>query len=168
MQKRLLVRFKDKNAAPLQNLDLLLRETYNQLIDLANSYTSSELQYKESSNRLACGTQLLLLLVQLRCSLDEANYSVLVSHLSPIIDNTQDQGWEEYTSVGLDHLLRTALTITASDAAIIPTLKALDDTSKLKKQIAVVCDRLLKGAKLHKSGAVKKRSTSSSSLPTKK
>jgi hypothetical protein len=36
VEKRLLVRFKDRNPAPLNNLDLLLRSTHEQLIALGN------------------------------------------------------------------------------------------------------------------------------------
>jgi Bardet-Biedl syndrome 9 protein len=40
IEKRLLVRFKDRNPAPLSNLDLLLRSTHNQLMDLGNKVCS--------------------------------------------------------------------------------------------------------------------------------
>ena len=34
IQKRLLVRFKDRNPAPLNQLDVLLQETYNRMVDM--------------------------------------------------------------------------------------------------------------------------------------
>jgi Bardet-Biedl syndrome 9 protein len=36
IEKRLLVRFKDRNPAPLSQLDSLMHETYRQLLDLSN------------------------------------------------------------------------------------------------------------------------------------
>ena len=36
VEKRLLVRFKDRNPAPLNNLDVLLQSTHEQLITLGN------------------------------------------------------------------------------------------------------------------------------------
>jgi Bardet-Biedl syndrome 9 protein len=64
IQKRLLVRFKDKNAAPLQHMDLLLEGTYKQLIELSEVYTNNEKALKEASNNLACATQLMLSLIR--------------------------------------------------------------------------------------------------------
>ena len=34
IQKRLLVLFKDRNPAPLNQLDVLLQETYNRMVDM--------------------------------------------------------------------------------------------------------------------------------------
>ena len=36
IQKRLLVRFKDRNSSPLGHLDTLMRGTFNKMIDLGN------------------------------------------------------------------------------------------------------------------------------------
>lgn len=38
IQRRLLTRFKEKNPAPLNNLDLLLQKSYDDTIGLANKY----------------------------------------------------------------------------------------------------------------------------------
>ena len=41
IQKRLLVRFKDRNSAPLAHLDTLMRGTFNKMIDLGNEVNVS-------------------------------------------------------------------------------------------------------------------------------
>ena len=47
------------------------------------------------------------------------------------------------------HLLRTCLSKNAKDTAVNPSpLAMLRDTTKLKKHIALLCDRLSKGANL--------------------
>ena len=49
----------------------------------------------------------------------------------------------------ITHLLRTCLAKAAKDQTVNPSpLSLLKDTQKLKKHIALLCDRLSKGAKL--------------------
>jgi len=53
------------------------------------------------------------------------------------------------TDASVTHLLRTTLSKNATDATLNPApLGIPTDTEKLKKHIALVCDRLGKGAKL--------------------
>ena len=59
------------------------------------------------------------------------------------------QGWEEMVDAAITHLLRTCLSKTAKDQTVNPSpLSVPKDTSKLKKHISLLCDRLSKGAKL--------------------
>ena len=59
------------------------------------------------------------------------------------------QGWEESVDAAITHLLRTCLAKSAKDQTVNPQpLAMLKDTTKLKKHIALLCDRLSKGAKL--------------------
>lgn len=59
------------------------------------------------------------------------------------------QGWEERVDAGMTHLLRTALAKTAKETTTVTAPLAMPaDTSKLKKHITYVCDRLSKGAQL--------------------
>jgi len=53
------------------------------------------------------------------------------------------------TDASVTYLLRTSLSKNAADATLNPAPLAIPkDTEKLSKHIAVVCDRLGKGAKL--------------------
>lgn len=53
------------------------------------------------------------------------------------------------TDAAVTHLLRTVLAKSAKDAAVNPSPLAIpSDTSKVKKHIALLCDRLGKGARL--------------------
>ncbi len=50
---------------------------------------------------------------------------------------------------GITHLLRTCLAKSSKDQTVNPApLALLKDTTKLKKHIALLCDRLSKGARL--------------------
>ena len=61
------------------------------------------------------------------------------------------QGWEESVDAAMTHLLRTSLAKVAKDCAHEsalgqPPLVMPEDTTKLKKHISIVFDRLKKGA----------------------
>ena len=91
IEKRLLVRLKDRNPAPLQNLELLFEGTYRQLLELADATGSAQEQLKFHSTRLSAGTRLVLLLMRLRFNLDTEEAILLEAHLSPLVDETPDQ-----------------------------------------------------------------------------
>jgi hypothetical protein len=59
------------------------------------------------------------------------------------------QGWEEMVDASVTHLLRTRLSKNAKDVTLNPMpLSSLKDVQNVKKHIAMMCDRLSKGAKL--------------------
>jgi Bardet-Biedl syndrome 9 protein len=161
LQKRLLVRFKDRNPAPLASLDVLLAGTHAALVDLADRYDVAQRALAAAGNRLDCVVRLLLLLLRHRFHLDDDNAAALAAHLSPDArgagsGDPDEQDWEERADAALTHLLRTTLARTGRDsdaaaaaaAAAVPagplTLPA--DTARLKKHLTLVCDRLSKGA----------------------
>ena len=148
IEKLLLVRLKDRNPAPLQNLELLFEGTCQQLLELADAVENAQQQLKFHGTRLSAGTRLLLLLIRLRFSLAPEDAELLEAHLSPLVEETPDQGWEERTDAALAHLLRTALDKSSKDTASSTATQQLTrpaDAAKLKKHITLVCDRLHKG-----------------------
>jgi len=169
IQKRLLVRFKDRNPAPLTNLDTLMSQTYSMLTDFAKQVEAKQRALTTAGNRLSCATRLMVMLIRYRFGLDEDNYHVLEEYLTPMVVDTQEQGWEECIDAAMTHLLRTSLAKSVKETAStapVPLAPATD-TSRLKKHITLVCDRLSKGAKLYKgegpgSGPASSKTTSSS------
>ena len=141
------VRLKDRNPAPMQNLELLFEGTYQQLHTLADRCSQAHEQLVFMRTRLASGTRLLLLLLRLRFALSMEDAATLEAHLSPLVN---EFGWEERTDAAVTHLLKTALS-KGKDAAKDPrslgpsSLWRPADASKLKKHIALVADRLHKG-----------------------
>ena len=150
VEKRLLVRLKDRNPAPMQNLELLFEGTYQQLLNLADATGAAQDQLTFMRARLAAGTRLLLLLLRLRFALTPDDCAALEAHLSPLVDETPDLGWEERTDAAITHLLKTSLAKDkegGKDArpSAPSTLSRPADASKLKKHITLVADRLHKG-----------------------
>jgi len=150
VEKRLLVRLKDRNPAPMANLELLFEGTYQQLLQLADTCAAAQDTLAFQRARLAAGTRLLLLLLRLRFALSPEDVATLEAHLSPLVEETADLGWEERTDAAVTHLLKTAL---AKDkdpgkdarASSQSTLTRPADAGKLKKHITLVADRLHKG-----------------------
>jgi Bardet-Biedl syndrome 9 protein len=153
VQKRLLVRYKDRNPAPLNNLDMLFQTTYTALQAAASRVQEAQAAQAACARRLSCATQLVLMLMRYRFSLDSANFDILSCHLSPDVGDGE-VGWEESVDAAITHLLRTVLAKTSREVATAPqTLTMPEDTSRLKRHIAIVCDRLGKGARLHRPPA---------------
>mmetsp|Transcript_13770 Transcript_13770/g.26699 ORF Transcript_13770/g.26699 Transcript_13770/m.26699 type:complete len:870 (-) Transcript_13770:352-2961(-) len=149
VQKRLLVRFKDKNPAPLGGLDVLFHDTYNGLIDLGGEMAVAKVDLAAAANLLSCATSLMLLLIRSKYELSDQDADELSCYLSPHINDTDDQGWEERTDASMTHLLRTCLAKNARDAANVATPIVFNkDTTKLKRHIQIVCDRLGKGLRI--------------------
>lgn len=167
IQKRLLVRYKDRNPAAIHCLDVLLHGTYEQLLTLSHSMEDVERRVVLAGNRLACCVHLILLLIQFRFHLDDANAQLLACYLSPVVHHcgsqegrsvvveAEEQGWEERTEAAMTELLRTLLAKQQPNAATTTAaatnacdLQMPEDTKKLKKHITIVCDRLGKGANL--------------------
>jgi Bardet-Biedl syndrome 9 protein len=66
VEKRLLVRLKDRNPAPIGNLELLSEGTYHQLLDLSDRASAAHDALQFQRTRLSAGTRLIHLLLRLR------------------------------------------------------------------------------------------------------
>jgi Bardet-Biedl syndrome 9 protein len=146
IQKRLLVRFKSKNPAPLNNMDTLLRVTYQSLQELGALALKTEQELKQSKGKLQCMTEIVLLRMRMQFKLDGSSYEILRSHLSPIVADTTVQGWEECVNAAMMHLLRTVLAKSAKDSAsVVQPLKFPSSTTKLQKHLTIVLKRMAAG-----------------------
>ena len=151
IQKRLLVRFKERNPASLSHLDKLLEETYHELLELSESMEEGQREIVRLGGALAGSCQLILLLMRFKFDLSPESFDVLKCYLSPEVPHKLDQGWEELTETALTFLLRTALAKHAKETVTMTQpIAPLEGTSKLKKHIALVCERLSKGVQLAK------------------
>ena len=150
VQRRLLVRYRDKNPSPLGSLDALLEDTLARLMSTGESIEVAQCDTVAAGRRLAAGTRLLLLLLRLRFRLSDEETAALACYLTAEVDDSLEQGWEETTDAALVHLLRTALAKGAREAGagVAPLGGLPQDTTRLKKHVAVLCERLSKGGSL--------------------
>lgn len=151
IQRRLLTRFKDKTPGPLQNLDTLMEGTYRQVIALADAAEDTRERLIQAFVRLQSATHLLILLLSLWQGLNSEQTGILEATLLPLLHDTPQLGWEESVDAAVSHLLKTCLSRSPKDQAISLSTGLLTipkDTSRLKKHITLLCDRLGKGGRL--------------------
>lgn len=150
IQRRLLTRFRDKTPAPLQHLDTLLDGTYKQVIALADAVEENQDRLLQSSAGLRSATHLLILLVRLWQKLSADQTAILEAAFLPLQEDTQELGWEETVDAAIAHLLKTCLSKSSKEQALnlSSQLTIPKDTSRLKKHITLLCDRLAKGGRL--------------------
>ncbi|KAM4600656.1 protein PTHB1 [Polymixia lowei] len=154
IQRRLLTRFKDKTPAPLQNLDTLLDGTYQQVMALAEAAEENRRLLEQAFVRLRSATHLLVLLLSLWQGLTPDQTAILEATLLPLLQDTPTLGWEESCDAAVSHLLRSCLSRSPKDQATSlaqtggPVLGLPQDTTRLKKHITLLCDRMGKGGRL--------------------
>ncbi|KAF1331690.1 Pthb1 protein, partial [Globisporangium splendens] len=95
IQKRLLVRYKDRNPAAVNCLDVLLHGTYDQLVTLSHRMEDVEAKLVVAANRLSCCVHLILMLIRFRFHLDDESAHILQSYLSPIVNENGNGAVEQ-------------------------------------------------------------------------
>ncbi|XP_018426780.1 PREDICTED: protein PTHB1 [Nanorana parkeri] len=150
IQRLLLTRFKDKTPAPLQNLDTLLDGTYRQVISIADATEELQISLFRAFTKLKSATQLIILLIGLWQKLSKDQINILEATFLPLLQDGQELGWEETVDAALSHMLRTCLSKSSKEQALNLTsqLTIPKDTTRLKKHITLLCDRLAKGGRL--------------------
>lgn len=151
IQRRLLIKYKDKSPTPLSGLDVIMEETYRQILMLADVIEGNTAEQELAANSLSCATRLLNFLIRLWYPDDmtDEEFDTLNTVLSPTVSISEHQGWEESVDAAITHLLRTVLSKNAKDTTINPVPFSLPvDTTKVCKHITTFCDKLGKGARL--------------------
>ncbi|KAG2488148.1 hypothetical protein HYH03_013291 [Edaphochlamys debaryana] len=149
IEKRLLMRFKDKSPAPLNELDAMMNETYTSLMELAGSMEEAQAAVSTAARRLGGCVQLLLLLVRWRFGLSDPEFMVLKGCIPAEIHDGSDVGWEETTEAAMTHLLRTSLAKNAKEQAVqVAPLAPAKDTQRLRKHVSLVLERMGRGMRL--------------------
>ncbi|NXP12338.1 PTHB1 protein, partial [Thinocorus orbignyianus] len=150
IERRLLTRFKDKTPAPLQHLDTLLEGTFREVIALADAAEENQANLFQAFTKLKSATHLMVLLISLWQKLSDDQVAVLEATFLPLAEDTPELGWEEAVDAAISYLLRTCLSKSSKEQALnlSSQLCMPKDTSRLKKNITLFCDRLAKGGRL--------------------
>jgi Bardet-Biedl syndrome 9 protein len=161
VQKRLLVRYKDKNPTPLLSFDVLLKESHQAIQALSLQLDGEQKALSDLSSKLAAASHHLVLLLSLKHRLDRKNTEALrqVFHLGggedrvlggAVMDVEGGSGWEERLDAGLVHVLRFVLTKTAKGEGDMSgvVVEVMKDVGRLKKHLLMLMERLGKGMRL--------------------
>lgn len=149
IQKRLLSKFKDKNADSLLNMDAILEGTYRQLVSLGDGAEEMEGQLVASGCKVAAIARIIIFLCKLLQNLDPHEVKFLEYVFSPslLFSAPLDQGWEEHVDAAVTHLLKTTMSKDSrEDGAQTVTLEKYPSPDKLTRHIKVFVDRILKGS----------------------
>ena len=163
IQKRLLAKFKEKNADSLMNMDALLEGTYKQLNSLGEAAEEMEDQLKVSGCKLSSVSKILFFLCKLIKNLSTEEQQTIENAFSSelLFSNPSDQGWEEHADAAITHLLKTTMSKDPrEDNSQIVTLEKYPSPEKLLRHVKLLIDRIMKGAS---PGGGKSRSSSSTS-----
>ncbi|NWS55887.1 PTHB1 protein, partial [Chunga burmeisteri] len=150
IERRLLTRFKDKTPAPLQHLDTLLEGTFREVIALADAAEENQAKMFQAFTKLKSATHLVIMLISLWQKLSTDQVAILEATFLPLAEDTQELGWEETVDAAISYLLRTCLSKSSKEQALTLSSQLCmpKDTSRLKKNITLFCDRLAKGGRL--------------------
>uniref|UniRef100_A0A803XVF9 Bardet-Biedl syndrome 9 n=1 Tax=Meleagris gallopavo TaxID=9103 RepID=A0A803XVF9_MELGA len=150
IERRLLTRFKDKTPAPLQHLDTLLEGTFREVIALADAAEENQANMFQAFTKLKSATHLVIMLIGLWQKLNADQVAIMEAAFLPLAEDTQELGWEETVDSAISFLLRTCLSKSSKEQALSLSsqLSMPKDTSRLKKNISLFCDRLAKGGRL--------------------
>uniref|UniRef100_A0A8C0BXT9 Bardet-Biedl syndrome 9 n=1 Tax=Buteo japonicus TaxID=224669 RepID=A0A8C0BXT9_9AVES len=150
IERRLLTRFKDKTPAPLQHLDTLLEGTFREVIALADAAEENQANIFQAFTKLKSATHLVIMLISLWQKLSTDQVAILEATFLPLAEDTQELGWEETVDAAISYLLRTCLSKSSKEQALTLSSQLCmpKDTSRLKKNITLFCDRLAKGGRL--------------------
>jgi Bardet-Biedl syndrome 9 protein len=72
VQKRLLLKFKERNPTPVSHLESLFQGTYQQLNELATQLSQAQQHLRQAGNVLACSTMVVLTVLKFQHALDDA------------------------------------------------------------------------------------------------
>lgn len=157
IEKRMLTRFKDKNATPLSGLDSILEDTYGKVIGCGDK---AEATQKELAMRHAEIEGVLRVLIELACmrlSLSSAHREALQGHLclgllagtGSCSDDLEATGWEEMCEASLTHLLKTRLSKKPKSTVAAPKRMDMPDTiENLKQRVSMLFVKLEEGGRL--------------------
>jgi len=145
VQKRILIRLKDRIPAPLTNLELLLRDTHEGLLDIGRSRDDLRRRLDAEENLAFALMRIYTFFLAMAFGVDDANHS-LVNHLVTDCCNEEAaQHWGPKSDAHIFYLLRTTFAKTSKDQAKTqPKIEQCDNLVKFKRHIRTLRDRLKK------------------------
>ena len=154
IQKRLLVRYKDRNPSALGGLGTLLHESYERIIEMGDRIESKKSDLRHRSIRLEGAALLMTQLISLKYSLSPGERTLLEGVLAPELRDGSDigQGWEETVLAGSTYLMKTLMGRGGKESSslIATALDMPEDIERLKANIGLIVDRFERGERMTK------------------
>lgn len=90
IQKRLLIKFKDKSPTSLDNMDALLEATYRQIASISDSYLLTQRELSLVTNSLNCMGSLYVLLISLAFKFTKESFEILEAAMTSHVGDTSE------------------------------------------------------------------------------
>ncbi|XP_075220052.1 Bardet-Biedl syndrome 9 [Lycorma delicatula] len=142
IQRRLLAKLRDKTPTSLTGLDILLRYSYENILEFSHELENTLLDLKKCGCELSSAVRLILILIKLSECAVQKDLEDLTAALSYTLYKAENQGWEEVCEAGVCYLLQTSLAKSVRDHQRT-CINPLKEIGRFKKHIAGAIDRVL-------------------------
>lgn len=90
IQKRMLIKFKDKSPTSLDNMDALLEATYRQIVSLSDTYLENQKELSLVTNALNCISSLYVLLISMAFRFSKEGLEMLEAAMTSHVGDTAE------------------------------------------------------------------------------
>ncbi|XP_071050684.1 protein PTHB1 [Onthophagus taurus] len=144
IQKRLVVKYNQKNPTSLANLDIVLHDTFEDIMRVVENLTERKDLLLKAQIKLSSALQLISTLIKLLDNNNNAN--VIDAALCTYVFDIENQNWEDVVDTTLCYLIRTVLSKSEKDKHRAPhtSFEEVKDINKLEKHFSQVLDRVSK------------------------
>ncbi|KAF7277935.1 hypothetical protein GWI33_009051 [Rhynchophorus ferrugineus] len=145
IQKRLIVKYRSKNPTPLKNLELLLNDTYSDIIFVTEFLENAKGKLVKTQTNLSCVIYLARQLIDLM-DINSGVTEMVKSTFCGRIYDLDSQAWEDVMDTCLCYLLRTVLAKNEKDQLRVAhtSFEEVKDMNKFEKHLTQVLERLQK------------------------
>ncbi|XP_018575245.1 protein PTHB1 [Anoplophora glabripennis] len=148
VQKRLIAKFKVKNPTPLTNLEILLQDTYTEIMNATEQLEYACNELTKAQVELSCALNIVQNLLTIM-DIDQELRELLVSTFCSSVHDMDSQGWEDAMDTSLCYLLRTVLAKSEKDKlrSASTAIEEVKDVTKLERHLVQVFERIPKKSK---------------------
>ncbi|XP_066261107.1 protein PTHB1 [Euwallacea similis] len=152
IQKRLIAKYRAKNPISLKSLELLLNDTYSDILDVTDKLENEIENLSKAQTNLSCSLHLVRQLIHF-LDVDMEIFSLADSTFSSKVYDLDVQSWEDVMDASLCYLLRAVIPKTEKDRLRAPhtSFDEIKDLSKFEKHLLQVLERVPKHGHLKDS-----------------
>lgn len=144
IQKRLLTRYKEKNSAPLNNLNVLLESSVEDLILQAKEFEELQLMYKKNSQKVTISFKIILSLLGMRFPISEDGMQLLLKYLPTRVESSYEEiGWIEIIDAHILYMLKNVLL--GKEEPSNSTYTKIENLSVFQQHFQLLVDKISKG-----------------------
>eukprot|EP00828_Plagiopyla_frontata_P009753 TRINITY_DN15050_c0_g1_i1.p2 TRINITY_DN15050_c0_g1~~TRINITY_DN15050_c0_g1_i1.p2 ORF type:complete len:249 (+),score=33.48 TRINITY_DN15050_c0_g1_i1:229-975(+) len=143
IQKRLLTRYKEKNPTPLNSLDILFQQCYQDIIDQGTKNSQIISAFYACSKKLALATNFIALLLKLRFNLSNSAYQMVQNIFVAEQIDSDLQAWENIVDYNITNFIKVVLKKEKPTQSVVTKI---EDIELFKKHITILFDKISKGA----------------------